>query len=195
MTSHSDLQLGRIANSGFTLGEVAISAALLTIGVLVLALFIPAGLKAQQQARFKLYAAAQVVDMIETFTNSPQIQKPGLRRKLRGMWHQATRPISPTLNKSFPVPCMALPRFRHALLNAWTVQITSSKKSWPRVGDYTSPTRVGQLVCKRKMSSISNRPLMRSVLCLLSSAARSRMRYRICQCRRGPNTFPIPAAP
>ena len=74
MTSHSNLQMARIANSGFTLGEVAISAALLTIGVLVLVLFIPAGLKAQQQARFKLYAAAQVVDMIETFTNAPQIQ-------------------------------------------------------------------------------------------------------------------------
>lgn len=74
MMSHSDRRMSRIANAGFTLGEVAISAALLTIGVLVLALFIPAGLKAQQQARFKLYAAAQVVDMIETFTNAPQIQ-------------------------------------------------------------------------------------------------------------------------
>ena len=74
MTSHSNLRMARTTNSGFTLGEVAISAALLTIGVLVLVLFIPAGLKAQQQARFKLYAAAQVVDMIETFTSSPQIQ-------------------------------------------------------------------------------------------------------------------------
>ena len=78
--SPSDLRVPRLSISiskalaGFTLGEVAISAALLTIGVLVLALFIPAGLKAQQQARFKLYAAAQVVDMIETFTNAPQIQ-------------------------------------------------------------------------------------------------------------------------
>lgn len=57
-----------------TLVEVAISAALLTIGILALALFVPGALKAQQQARFKLYAAIQAMDMVEAFANAPAIQ-------------------------------------------------------------------------------------------------------------------------
>lgn len=52
---------------GFTLFEVGISLVLIALGVLTLAMFLPVGIKAQQKARFEVYAGAKALDMVETF--------------------------------------------------------------------------------------------------------------------------------
>ncbi|HYE07034.1 MAG TPA: hypothetical protein VEL07_16065 [Planctomycetota bacterium] len=54
----------------FTLFEVAISAALVATAVVTLSLLLPVGLRAQQQARFQLYAGCKVLEMLDTFANS-----------------------------------------------------------------------------------------------------------------------------
>src|SRR4051812_43752487 len=55
----------RAPAAGFTLFEVAVSLAILAVGVLsVIALF-PAGIRAQRLARFQLYAAAKAIELIE----------------------------------------------------------------------------------------------------------------------------------
>jgi type II secretory pathway pseudopilin PulG len=58
---------------GFTLFEVAVSIALVGLGVLVLALFLPTAIKAQEKARFQLYADAKAMEVMEYFSSQPQI--------------------------------------------------------------------------------------------------------------------------
>src|SRR3954465_9367329 len=53
----------------FTLFEVAISAALVATAVTTVCLIIPIGLRAQQQARFQIYAGCKVLEMLDTFAN------------------------------------------------------------------------------------------------------------------------------
>ena len=55
---------------GFTLFEVAISLVILAFGVVSIMALFPAGLKAQQLARFQLYAAAKAEEMIEQFNTA-----------------------------------------------------------------------------------------------------------------------------
>jgi type II secretory pathway pseudopilin PulG len=55
---------------GFTLFEVAISLVILAFGVVSIMTLFPAGLKAQQLARFQLYAAAKAEEMIEQFNTA-----------------------------------------------------------------------------------------------------------------------------
>ncbi len=55
--------------SGFTLFEVGISTVLIALGILTLALFLPVGIKAQQKARFEIYAATKSLDMVEQFVS------------------------------------------------------------------------------------------------------------------------------
>ena len=61
----------RSANAvGFTLFEVALSLALVASGVISIIMIFPIGLKAVQQSRFQLYAAAKAEEMIEQFSTA-----------------------------------------------------------------------------------------------------------------------------
>ncbi len=62
----------RNARRAFTLFEVGICLALAGLSILTLILVLPAGIKVQQSARFRIYAAAKAMDMAEqmmTFAN------------------------------------------------------------------------------------------------------------------------------
>jgi len=62
-------------NRGFTLFEVAISLAILAMGVTVMMTLIPIGLRTQEAARSRLLASAQAVNMIEVFNNMGFIER------------------------------------------------------------------------------------------------------------------------
>jgi len=51
----------------FTLFEIAISMAIMALGVVTIMALIPVGLKAQQKARFAAYSSAKALDMLEMF--------------------------------------------------------------------------------------------------------------------------------
>src|SRR4051812_33134962 len=53
--------------AAFTLFEVAISLALVAIGVTTVMLVFPVGVKAQQVARLRVLAAVKAVEMVESF--------------------------------------------------------------------------------------------------------------------------------
>lgn len=62
---------------GFTLFEVGICLVLVSLSILTLVLCLPAGVKVQQHARFRLYAAAKAMDMAEqilTTVNAASLQ-------------------------------------------------------------------------------------------------------------------------
>ncbi|MDA3959475.1 MAG: hypothetical protein PF961_01700 [Planctomycetota bacterium] len=61
-----------MTRSGFALFEVAVALLLVAIGVLALAMFLPQAARAQERARFQVYAAAQAVDMVSNFANYPR---------------------------------------------------------------------------------------------------------------------------
>ena len=67
---------------GFTLFEVAISLVLVSFGVVSVLMLFPVGIKAQEMARFRVYAACKAEEMVETFnatTNAnPAIDTEGL---------------------------------------------------------------------------------------------------------------------
>ncbi len=77
----------RAPRLGFTLFEVAISLGLVAFGVVSVLMLFPSGLKAQQMARFQIYAAAKAEEMIEQFngvqTSNPAVDSEGLE-----MWDQ-----------------------------------------------------------------------------------------------------------
>lgn len=79
--------LYRPVRSGFTLFEVALSLVIVTFAVVSILVLMPQGLKAQQMARFQIYAAAKAEEMIEQFNNcadsNPAIDSEGLT-----MWDQ-----------------------------------------------------------------------------------------------------------
>ncbi|MDA3959761.1 MAG: hypothetical protein PF961_03150 [Planctomycetota bacterium] len=58
---------------GFTLFEVAIALGISAVGVLSLLILLPQGIKAQEQARYRLYAATAGLDIIESFSSKPII--------------------------------------------------------------------------------------------------------------------------
>ena len=66
----------------FTLFEVSISLVLVAFGVVSVLMMFPSGLRAQQMARFQIYAAAKAEEMIEQFngthSSSPAIDSEGL---------------------------------------------------------------------------------------------------------------------
>src|SRR3954465_12519149 len=53
--------------TGFTLIEIAISLPLVAVAVTSVLLVFPTGIRAQQLARFQLYAAAKAQEMVEAF--------------------------------------------------------------------------------------------------------------------------------
>src|SRR3954469_5198399 len=55
--------------AAFTLIEIAISLALVAVSVTSVLLVFPVGIKAQQLARFQLYAAAKAQEMVEAFVS------------------------------------------------------------------------------------------------------------------------------
>lgn len=75
------------SSAGFTLFEVALSLVIVTFAVVSVLVMMPQGLKAQQMARFQIYAAAKAEEMIEQFNNcadsNPAIDSEGLT-----MWDQ-----------------------------------------------------------------------------------------------------------
>ncbi len=74
-------------SAGFTLFEVALSLVIVTFAVVSILVLMPQGLKAQQMARFQIYAAAKAEEMIEQFNNcadsNPAIDSEGMT-----MWDQ-----------------------------------------------------------------------------------------------------------
>src|SRR5690242_7369658 len=56
---------------GFTLFEVAISLSLIAFAVVSVLTLFPTGIKAQQMTRFRLYAAAKAMEMVEVFNTGP----------------------------------------------------------------------------------------------------------------------------
>ncbi|HEX3135806.1 MAG TPA: hypothetical protein VHX44_19745 [Planctomycetota bacterium] len=75
----------RARRSGFTLFEVSISLVLVSFGVISVLMLLPAGLKAQQMARFQVYAAAKAEEMIEQF-NGAQSTSPAIDSEGLAMW-------------------------------------------------------------------------------------------------------------
>ncbi len=71
--------------SGFTLFEVSISLVIVAFGVISVLMLFPAGLKAQQMARFQIYAAAKAEEMIEQF-NGAQSASPAIDSEGLAMW-------------------------------------------------------------------------------------------------------------
>jgi hypothetical protein len=59
----------KIARSGFTLFEVAISLAIMAFGVISVMLVIPSGVKVQQQARMSMLATAKAIELVHLFSN------------------------------------------------------------------------------------------------------------------------------
>ena len=57
----------RIAMSAMTLIEIAISLGIVAIAVLSILALLPAALRTQEINRYKIYAAAKAVDLIERF--------------------------------------------------------------------------------------------------------------------------------
>lgn len=57
------------SRSGFTLFEVAISLVIVTVGVLSVMMLMPAGLKAQQMARFQILASAKAIEIMSVNAN------------------------------------------------------------------------------------------------------------------------------
>lgn len=72
----------RPARAGFTLFEVSISLVLVAFGVISVLMLLPAGLKAQQVARYQIIAAAKAEEMIESFiatsSSNPAIDSEGI---------------------------------------------------------------------------------------------------------------------
>ena len=70
------------SRGGFTLFEVAISLVLVTFGVVSVLMLFPVGIKAQEMARFQIYASAKAEEMVESFTSTtnanPSIDTEGL---------------------------------------------------------------------------------------------------------------------
>ena len=73
---------------GFTLFEVSISMVLVAFGVISVLMIFPAGLKAQQMARFKIYASTKAEEMIEQF-NGAQSASPAIDSEGLAMWDVA----------------------------------------------------------------------------------------------------------
>ena len=62
---------GRLSSSGMTLFEVSISLVIVAFGVISALMVFPSGLKAQQLARFQVYASAKALEMIDSYNTSP----------------------------------------------------------------------------------------------------------------------------
>jgi hypothetical protein len=60
---------GGVAPAGFTLFEVALSLAALTVGIVSVLMLLPMGIKAQQLSRYQLLAAAKAIDVMSVNTN------------------------------------------------------------------------------------------------------------------------------
>jgi hypothetical protein len=76
---------GHTPRYGFTLFEVSISLVLVAFGVVSVLMLFPSGLKAQQMARFQIYAAAKAEEMIEQF-NGTQHSNPAIDSEGVAMW-------------------------------------------------------------------------------------------------------------
>ncbi len=93
MRSHPSRDRRRHRRAAFTLFEIVISLLLLTVGVISTLMLFPVGIKAQQLARFQLYAAAKAEEMIETFT-ATQNANPAIDTEAPEAWnvHVGYRP-------------------------------------------------------------------------------------------------------
>ena len=89
---------GRQARWGFTLFEVSISLVLVAFGVIsVMALF-PIGIKAEQMARMRIFAAVKAEEILDSFATLPK-DNPGIDVEAPFAWEVAVahRPLVPDL--------------------------------------------------------------------------------------------------
>ncbi len=117
--STSNKRNGRnAARSAFSLFEVAISLAIVALSVTSVLLLFPMGVKTQQQARFRLYAAAKAQEMVESFAAShntnPNIDAEAMQAWDVPVGYRATHPdlearLSTHLFGIMPLP-MAIAR-------------------------------------------------------------------------------------
>ncbi|HYE05896.1 MAG TPA: hypothetical protein VEL07_10315 [Planctomycetota bacterium] len=73
----------------FTLFEVAISLALVAMGVTSVLLLFPTGLKTQQMARYRVYASAKALEMVDAYNTFPTAN-PSLESEAPNPWDVST---------------------------------------------------------------------------------------------------------
>jgi hypothetical protein len=81
------MPLRPVSTAAFTLFEVALSLLIVTFAVVSILVLMPEGLKAQQMARFQIYAATKAEEMIEQF-NSCADSNPAVDTEGLTMWDQ-----------------------------------------------------------------------------------------------------------
>jgi hypothetical protein len=83
---------------GFTLFEVALALGLVAFGVVSTLMLFPAGLKAQQLARFKIYASAKALEMVDAY-NTFHNQNPAVDFEAPNAWdvHSSYKSQAPDL--------------------------------------------------------------------------------------------------
>lgn len=81
---------------GFTLFEVALSLAIVSVGILSVLMLMPGGIRAQQMSRYQLLAAAKAIDIMSVNTNQ--------WRKWDKQRLEASRPAANTINSLAHAP-------------------------------------------------------------------------------------------
>jgi hypothetical protein len=116
MTARSDSRPSwrdRLPRGGFTLFEVAISLALMAFGVVSILVLFPTGIKAQQMARFQIYASAKALEMVESY-NAVHNSNPAIDFEAPNSWdvHVSYKSQAPDLESrlsSYRFGLMPLP--------------------------------------------------------------------------------------
>ncbi|MBA3937946.1 MAG: hypothetical protein H0X38_10825 [Planctomycetes bacterium] len=91
--------------AGFTLFEVAISLALALVGVVSVAMLMPAGIKAEQLARLRIYAGVKAEEIVEEFANTSNTS-PSIDTEAPDAWDVPTgyRVMAPDLEARVSAP-------------------------------------------------------------------------------------------
>ena len=76
---------GRWSSAGMTLFEISISLVIVTFGVITAVMVFPNCIKAQQVARFQVYASAKALEMIDSYNTSPTAN-PSLEVEAPNAW-------------------------------------------------------------------------------------------------------------
>ena len=96
----AQLRSVRVASGrcGFTLFEIAISLVLVSFGVISILILFPMGIKAQENARFRIYAAAKALEIVESY-NASHNANPAFEAEAPNAWdvHVTGRNLAPDL--------------------------------------------------------------------------------------------------
>ena len=89
---------GRQARWGFTLFEVSISLVLVAFGVISVMMLFPIGIKAEQMARMRIFAAVKAEELLDSFATVTK-DNPGIDVEAPFAWEVAVahRPLVPDL--------------------------------------------------------------------------------------------------